>query len=230
MRNFIGGPLPDEKQFATRQVSRSQWRVMKKLFILAGITLAAAAIAAPAKPAKPPQPQAIQPEPSQPRPRKPGFWERAWDSSVKGTQRVGRTITRPFRRGDDKPGEVVGWRNLVMGISLDPESVKLADTRAIRVGVSVVNKGEAGVQLDFPTTQRIEILLKSEDGKVISKWSEDQKVEKEQGFLVINPEERLEYTANISTREMKGGSTYIIDAYFPDFEQLRTTRMVSPSN
>ena len=203
---------------------------MKKLFILAALSLAATAIAAPAKSEKAPQPQAIQPAPSQPRSHKPGFWERAWDSSIKGTQRVGRTITRPFRRSDEKPGELLGWRNLAMSMTMDPDSVKLADTRAIRVGVSVINKGEAAVQLDFPTTQRIELLLKSEDGKVISKWSEDQKVEKEQGFLVINPGERLEYTANISTREMKGGSTYIIEAYFPDFEQLRTTRMVSPSN
>jgi hypothetical protein len=203
---------------------------MKKLFILAVLPLTVAAIAAPAKPEKAPEPQAIQSEPAPPRPHKPGFWERAWDSSKKGSQRIGRTISRPFRRSSDKPGEVVGWRNLVMNLTLDPEAVKLADTRAIRVGVSLINKGENAVQLDFPTTQRIEILLKKEDGNVLSKWSEDQKVEKEQGFLVINPEERLEYTANISTREMKGGSTYIIEAYFPDFEQLRISRPVSPSN
>jgi hypothetical protein len=203
---------------------------MKKLFILAALSLTVAAIAAPAKPAKAPQPQAIEPATATPRPRKPGFWERAWDSSKKGTQRVGRTLTRPFRKGEDKPGEVTGWRNLAMAVTLDPAVVKLADTRAIRVGVSVTNKGENAVQLDFPTTQRIEVLLKTEDGKVVSKWSEDQKVDQEQGFLVINPGERLEYTANISTREMSGGRTYIIEAYFPDFEQLRTSMMVAPSN
>jgi hypothetical protein len=168
--------------------------------------------------------------PALPRPRKPGFWERAWDSSKKGTQRIGRTMTRPFRRSDDKPGEVVGWRNLAMAVTLDPPAVKLADTRAIRVGVSVVNKGDSAVQLDFPTTQRIELLMKTEDGKVVSKWSEDQKVDKEQGFLVINPGERLEYSANVSTREMSAGRTYIIEAYFPDFEQLRANTMVAPSN
>jgi hypothetical protein len=99
---------------------------MKKLFILAALPLAAAAIAAPAKSEKAPQPQAIQPAPSQPRSHKPGFWERAWDSSVKGTQRVGRTMTRPFRRSDEKPGELKGWRNLAMNMTMDPESVKLA--------------------------------------------------------------------------------------------------------
>jgi hypothetical protein len=203
---------------------------MKKLFILAALSLTAAAIAAPAKPEKAPQPEAVAPAPAQPRPHKPGFWERAWDSSKKGTQRIGRTMTRPFRRSDDKPGEVAGWKNLAMAVTLDPAAVKLADTRAIRVGVSVTNKGENAVQLDFPTTQRVEVLLKSEDGKVISKWSEDQKVDQEQGFLVINPGERLEYTANISTREMSSGRTYIIEAYFPDFEQLRTSTVVAPSN
>ena len=48
-----------------------------------------------------------------------------------------------------------------MNLTLEPEAVKLADTRAVRVGVSVINKGENAVQLDFPTTQRIEILLKN---------------------------------------------------------------------
>lgn len=202
---------------------------MKKLFILALLPLVADA--APAKKSEPkPAPIEAPAQPAPVREPKPGFWERAWSSTRKGTQVVGRTMTKPFRGGEKaKEGDAkVGWRNLAMNLTIDPAQVKLSDHRAVRVALSVVNKGKETVQLDFPTTQRIEVLLKSEDGNVLSKWSEDQKVEEEQGFLVINPEERLEYSANVSTREMAAGKSYIIEAYFPNFDQLRASRTITP--
>jgi hypothetical protein len=201
---------------------------MKKLFILALLL----PLVVDAAPAKKPAPVAVEvPPPAPVRERKPGFWERAWNSTVNGTQAVGRTVTRPFRGDSDKEkvGESkVGWRNLAMTLTLEPAQVKLPETKAVRVAVAVVNKGQTAVQLNFPTTQRIEVLLKTDDGKVLSKWSEDQKVDQEQGFLVINPEERLEYSANISTREMSAGRSYIIDAYFPNLDELRASKALMP--
>jgi Intracellular proteinase inhibitor len=203
---------------------------MKKLFILALLPVSAVALGAPPKPAPAPKPAAAESAPPPERPRKPGFWERAWGSTIKGTRRVG-SVLNPFDGGGDKPAESkLGWRNLAMSLTLDPAAVKLPDTRAVRVTLTVINKGKMAVQLEFPTTQRIEVLIKSENGNVISKWSDDQKVEKEEGFLVINPSERLEYSATISTREMAVGKSYIIEAYFPDFDQLRASRTVSPSS
>jgi hypothetical protein len=201
---------------------------MKKLFILA--LLPVVVDAAPTKKTSPPPVEAPAPASTRVRERKPGFWERAWTSTVKGTASVGRTVTRPFRGGSKNTGgdSKVGWRNLAMALTLDPPQVKLPETRAVRVALAVVNKGSTAVQLHFPTTQRIEVLLKTEDGKVISKWSEDQKVDQEQGFLVINPEERLEYSANVSTREMTAGRSYIIEAYFPNFDELRASKSLMP--
>jgi hypothetical protein len=199
---------------------------MKKLFILALLPLVV-----DAAPAKKSQPAATEaPAPAAVRERKPGFWERAWTSTKHGTSAVGRTVTRPFRGGSSgKSGDSkVGWRNLAMALTLEPTQVKLPETRAVRVALAVVNKGKTAVQLDFPTTQRIEVLLKTEEGKVISKWSEDQKVDQEQGFIVINPEERLEYSANVSTREMSPGRVYLIEAYFPSFDELRASKTLVP--
>ncbi len=116
-----------------------------------------------------------------------------------------------------------------MSMTIEPSMVKLPGTRSVAVSVQVVNKGKQAMQLEFSSSQRIEVLLKSEDGKVISRWSDDQKLDKEQGFLVINPEERLEYTANIATRDMVPGKGYIIEAFFPNFDQLRTSRSLFPS-
>jgi hypothetical protein len=212
---------------------------MKLLFALACLPfLIAPSMAAPARPKS--KPEAAAPaaaEPDAPRERKPGFWERAWGSTKKGagrvwgtTKKAGQAATSPFRRGENKSGgPQSGWRKLSMSMALDPMAVKLPETRSVRVSVTVVNTGKEPVQLDFPNTQRIEVLLKSEGGKVIAKWSEDQKLNEEEGFLVINPEERLEYSATISTREMVAGSTYLIEAFFPSFDQLRASRTVVPT-
>jgi hypothetical protein len=202
---------------------------MKKLFIL--VLLPLLANAAPAK--KKPEPAAAAvsaPAPAPVKERKPGFWERAWSSTKKGTSAVGHAVVHPFGGSKkSKTGEAqVGWHDLAMSLVIDPAQVKLPDTRAVRVLFSVANKGKTAAQLDFPTTQRIEVLLKTDDGKTLSKWSEDQKVEAEQGFLVINPEERLEYSATVSTREMKPGNTYVIEAYFPNFDQLRASKTLMP--
>ncbi len=204
---------------------------MKKLFIL--VLLPLMALAAPAKKKKAePAPAVVEaPTPEPPKERKPGFWERAWTSTKKGTSAVGRAVTKPFDGSKDKgPDSKIGWRNLAMTLTVEPSHVKLPETRAVKVALIVINKGKNAVQLDFPTTQRIEVLLKKESGEVLSKWSEDQKVDPEQGFLVINPEERLEYSANVSTREMKAGNSYTVEAYFPNFPDLRGSKTITPGS
>ncbi len=171
----------------------------------------------------------------------PGFWERAWSGAKKGagsvwdsTKHVGgktaEIVKSPFHRGGKKTAEAKsGWRQIAMSMTLEPTVVKLPDTRAVRVTVQVVNKGKQAMQLEFSNSQRIEVLVKSETGKVISRSSDDQKLDKEQGFLVINPEERLEYTATVATRDMVAGQTYIIEAFFPNFDQLRASRAMIPT-
>ncbi len=182
----------------------------------------------------------------------PGLWERAWSSTKNGTarawqstkngsvrvwdstKRVGKQTadlaTSPFRKGKKTPNEPkTVWRQFGASMTLDPAAVKLPECRSIRATIVLVNKGKTPAQFEFPNTQRIEVLVKNEAGKVFSRWSDDQKLDKEQGFLVINPEERLEYTATISTRDMTPGQTYIIEAYFPSFDQIRTSRIVVPT-
>ncbi len=206
---------------------------MKLLFT--AVLLCVPICADAAKPAKPaPAAQAAE----QPHAPTPGFWERAWASTVKGTKRAvdggkkagakaAEVVTSPFG-GKKKPAEAKPWGALSMSMAVEPAQVKLSESRSVKVIVTVVNTGKFAAQLDFPTTQRIEVVVKGDGGKVISKWSDDQKVDKEQGFIVINPDERLEYTATISTRSMAAGQSYLIEAYFPSFDQLRSSRTVSP--
>lgn len=203
---------------------------MKLLFTVALLIFPFCGFAA--KPEKPAAPATEEPKPE--RKPTPGFWERAWDSTKKGTKRigtatknVGSAVVSPFSKKDKKANSS---ESLVMTVTIDPAQIKLPATRSMKVKVDVRNQGKFAVQLDFPTTQRVEVLVKSDGGKVISKWSDDQKVDTEQGFLVINSDERLEYTATISTRGMEAGKSYVVDAFFPSYDTLRTSRMVSPVN
>ncbi len=176
-------------------------------------------------------------KPETPRERTPGFWERSWvsagklwGSTKKAGSGVGNFVTAPFRHHDPNANAMEsGWRKLSMSMVLSPANVKLPQDKSVGVSVSVVNTGTDPVQLEFPNSERIEVLIKDDSGKVLSKWSEDQKLAEEEGFLVINPGEKLDYTATISTREMAAGKTYLIEAFFPKFDELRASRTVVPT-
>ena len=171
---------------------------------------------------------------------KPNFFQRLWKSTKTGTSRAWDTTKKagektaeaaksPFRRGKkDEPDVKTNWHKLAMTMALEPPSVKFGETRAIEITVAVANKGKEPVQLDFPNSQRIDVLVKNDAGKTLSKWSDDQRLEKEPGFVLINPGEKIEYFAKISTRDMAEGKPSTIEAFFPGYEKLHASRTVVP--
>lgn len=128
------------------------------------------------------------------------------------------------------PGAQSGkeWKQLVPTIAIDPLPLKLSEVRSFRVTLQLANKGKKLAQLDFPTTQRIEVLVKDGAGKTIEQWSEDQAFQNEPTLVAINPSERLEYTATVATRDLAAGQTYTVEAFFPNFDQLRASKQVIP--
>jgi len=114
-----------------------------------------------------------------------------------------------------------GFKGLEIGLQADPGQVKVVEVKQIKVTVTLVNRGKKIAQLEFPTSQRIEVLVKSMEGKTIEQWSEDQAFNNEPTIVAINPNERLEYIVNVATRDMVPGQTYAVEAYFPNFDQLR---------
>ena len=145
-------------------------------------------------------------------PAKPGFWKRAfqktkdgvgtvWDGTKSVSKKAAGVVAAPFgKKGSKDAATAIALQNLVMTMKIEPAQVRLPDTRAIEVTVSVVNSGKTAVHLEFPSSLRVDVILKDERGKMLSRWSDDQPIEKEPGLLLINPRERLEYSAKISTR------------------------------
>lgn len=114
-----------------------------------------------------------------------------------------------------------GFKGLDIGLQADPAQIKVSEVKQIKVTVTLANHGHKIAQLEFPTSQRIEVLVKSKEGKTIEQWSEDQAFNNEPTMVTINPGERLEYVVNVATRDMVADQTYTVEAFFPNFDQLR---------
>ncbi len=73
------------------------------------------------------------------------------------------------------------------------------------------------------------LLREPDTGKVVSQWSTDHTFSPASRYLVINPKERLEYNEPITTRELKPGKPYNLEAYFVGYDQeLRATKVIIP--
>jgi hypothetical protein len=138
-------------------------------------------------------------------------------------------LLHPFggSKGKETKDKATGFKQLEMGVLVDPNPVKLSDNRQIKVTLRLTNRGGKLVQLEFPTSQRVEVLLKSKDGKTIEQWSQDQAFNNDPTLVAINPNERLEYSVNVATRDMVAGETYTVEGFFPNFDALRKTVSVT---
>jgi len=113
-------------------------------------------------------------------------------------------------------------------LKVDPKSFSLADRPEIDVTFRVENTRNKLIKLDFPTAQRIEILVKDSSGAVLDKWSADQTFAMQEGVLMINPNERVEYIETVSTKGMKVGETYWIEATLVNNPEFTQTVQVTP--
>ncbi len=135
-------------------------------------------------------------------------------------------LLHPFGPSKPKEPKVRGtnFKQLEMAMQIEPNPVKLGDNRQIKVTLTLANHSGKLVQLEFPTSQRIEVLINSKTGQRIEQWSEDQAFNNEPTLVTINPGERLEYSVNVSTRDLVAGETYSVEGFFPNFEALRKSQ------
>ena len=115
-----------------------------------------------------------------------------------------------------------------LAIAVDPESIDLSQNREVQVTISLYNRSKQFLDLDFPTSQRIEVLVRDGSGKVVNTWSEDQSFTNDPATVNVNPGERLQYVASVATREMNAGQRYTIEASFPNYPDLKIQQQVIP--
>lgn len=159
-----------------------------------------------------------------PEPAEPGLMSRMWGSTKK---------LNPFDRGlkprEMKQREPLNLNSLAVEVEVDPVAPKLSEQRQITVTLKLINKGKKLAHLDFPTTQRVEVVIRNKIGNVIERWSEDQRFEREPSIIAVNPGERAEYNLTVATREMSAGEAYTVEGSFVGYNTLRASKPVAPT-
>ena len=82
----------------------------------------------------------------------------------------------------------------------------------------------AAVELNFPSEQRIEILLRDAAGNVVTRWSDNRAFADQAGTLLINPGEHVEYSETIATRELVPGKVFTVEVMVPAYPELDVRR------
>jgi hypothetical protein len=113
-------------------------------------------------------------------------------------------------------------------LDISPMPLTLGNTREMKVTVSLFNRSKKAAHLDFPTSQRIDVLVRDASGKAVNTWSEDQSFTNDPATVTVNPDERLEYTASVPTRDMSAGKPYVIEVSFPNYAELKIQQPVTP--
>jgi len=113
-------------------------------------------------------------------------------------------------------------------LKIDPSDFSLQDRREITANFRVKNTTSRLLRLSFPTTQRFEIITRDSAGKVIDRWSDDHAFDQTEGMVTINPGERIQYSAQIPTRDMQGGKSYTIEASVAGHPKLSCSAQVVP--
>ncbi|MEI8294491.1 MAG: BsuPI-related putative proteinase inhibitor [bacterium] len=158
------------------------------------------------------------------------------DSPSKGYPRVKTATDSPW-------GQMVGFfKGLVpvdklggpkppaqeASLLLEPQNPVLSRERELSVTYLVRNNSKKMTRLEFPTSQHIEILTKNASGGVVDRWSDDRAFQKEEGIVVINPQERIEYQEKVSTRDMRVGQAYTIKVSLKTQPDHSITQVVNP--
>ena len=146
----------------------------------------------------------------------------------------------PFRRHKEDPAEAQAatahLKTNAQGLSVElrssPDPVKLGEVRSLEVTVILRNTSKKPVHLNFPSGQTVEIQLREPNsGKVLTKWSTDRIFNTEGRYLLINPQERLEFNEQISTKDMQTGKPYELETFFVGYEKdLRATKAIVPQS
>jgi hypothetical protein len=153
----------------------------------------------------------------------PGLFGRMWESTQKLNPLQPKLEPREMKQAPPP-----NLKSLQPSIIVEPTAPKLSEVRQMKVSFRLLNQGKRLVRLDFPTTQRIEVVIKTQTGKVIERWSEDRRFENDLGTVTVNPNERLEYNAQVATREMSAGDSFVVEAWMPSYDTLRASATVAP--
>jgi hypothetical protein len=72
--------------------------------------------------------------------------------------------------------------------------------------------------------QRIEILLHDSAGNIVTRWSDNRAFAEQVASVLINPNEHIEYSETIATRDLAPNKVFTVEVTVPAFPELDTKR------
>jgi len=114
-------------------------------------------------------------------------------------------------------------------LQLEPPHFSLSKQKDIDATYTVRNNTRKLIRLDFSTTQRIDLITTDASGKVVDRWSDDRAAQPQEGIIIINPKERIQYDEKIPTREMKPAESYTIQSEVTGYPDYTVSKTVVPS-
>ena len=128
-------------------------------------------------------------------------------------------------------GPITGpvYYGLEMRLKVNPDVIRLSDTRALEVHLQLINRSKKPINLLFNDSRKYDFLLRDSSGKKLAQWSDDQPVNQTPGYVIINPGERAEFVGNVSTRDMVAGRTYTLEALIFGYDQMRQVIHLTPT-
>lgn len=164
----------------------------------------------------------------EPRARGPiSVLKRTWGSTVDGIGSAGKSVVNSVTGvfwGNSKPS---GTSKLSVSINLPSASISLANERQIAAVLVLSNLGKRTQVLAFPSTKRVEAVLRDNSRKIVARAFEDRQFTDEEGVITINPGERLEFECSIPTRDLSAGLTYLLEVSIVNQEGLITKKTIS---
>jgi len=128
-------------------------------------------------------------------------------------------------------GPITGplYYGLEMRVKVNPDVVRLSEARSLEVHLQLINRSKKSVNLQFSDSRKYDFILRDVSGKKLAQWSDDQPVNQNPGYVIINPGERAEFVGNVSTRDMVAGRTYTLEASVVGYDNMRQTIQLTPT-
>jgi Intracellular proteinase inhibitor len=125
-------------------------------------------------------------------------------------------------------GPVTGTLAYGVEMRLLVPPIKLSEGRTFEARIQLINRTRKVVNLIFNDNREYDFILRDANGKKLVQWSDDQPLTQAPGYIIINPAERSELVAEISSRDMAPGRTYQLEAHIPGYDRLTAVQNIVP--
>lgn len=113
-------------------------------------------------------------------------------------------------------------------VTVEPTFFSVTENSELSVTLKITNDKKEMIMLHFPTNQRLEIVVKDDQGKILSRWSDDRSFDATDDTVVINPQESIFYTEKISTTGMQDGKSYTLEVSLVNQPEYKVAENVTP--